>query len=283
MDTQPAPGQPILATMREEHLDAAYALSSAERWPQRREDWAFALSLGRGTVALEGSRVVGTTIWWAYGPSLALFGMVVVDPAFRGRKIARRLMEKAMAEAGSRVGALVATDDGLPLYERLGFRETDRIHQHRGTASIVARPPGIRAVGRSEDITDVLALDGDASGGDRSAVIAALRNVGKLVIVEQAGRIAGYTVIRRFGLGQVIGPVVARDRENAQALITAGLSDLAGSLVRIDVPESAGLGDWLTTLGLGRVGGGIAMARGSIATPARSGAHLFALASQALG
>ncbi len=283
MDRINEPGQPILAPMQDAHLDTAHALSQAEHWPHRREDWASVLALGRGTVALQGSRLVGTTIWWSYGPRLAVYGMVMVDPAFRGRGIARRLMENAMAEAEPRTGVLVATDEGLPLYERLGFRGTDRIHQHRGQAPAIDRPPGIRTANGADDIATVLALDGEASGGDRSAVIVALQRAGRLIVSDCDGTITGYAVIRRFGLGQVIGPVVAHDRADAQALITAGLSDLTGSLVRIDVPEAVGFGDWLTNHGLGRVGGGIAMAKGPVAAPRRSGARLFGLASQALG
>lgn len=278
MDTQPH-----LIPMQAGHVDAANALSLAEGWPHRPEDWAFVLELGRGTIALHGSRVVGTTLWWPYGPRLAMYGMVIVDPAFRGRGIARRLMENAMTEAGSRAGALVATDEGLPLYERLGFRETDRIHQHRGTAPAIDRPPDIRRADRGGDMADILALDGKASGADRHILIAALRGAGRLDVIERAGRIAGYAVIRRFGLSQVIGPVVAQDREDAQSLIAAGFSDLAGSLVRMDVPESTGLGDWLASLGLSRVGGGIAMAKGPNAMPLKSGPRIFGLASQALG
>jgi hypothetical protein len=87
-------------------------------------------------------------------------------------------------------------------------------------------------------------------------------------------------MLRRFGRGHAIGPVVAPEAEGAQALIAhlAGLN--AGRFTRIDIdfdgPANSG------SLGLLRVDAPTTMVRG---TPlARDAdARLYAIVTQALG
>ncbi|MEM8547315.1 MAG: GNAT family N-acetyltransferase, partial [Pseudomonadota bacterium] len=87
---------------------------------------------------------------------------------------------------------------------------------------------------------------------------------------------------RRFGLGRVLGPVVARDAGTARRLMAAAALRCEGSFLRIDLPEAAGLDDTAKALGLVHAGGGVAMTRD--AHPPRERRHeTFALVSQALG
>ena len=96
------------------------------------------------------------------------------------------------------------------------------------------------------------------------------------------GRVAGYAIARRWGRGYVIGPVAAESAQDAQRLILAQLSKLHGQFVRIDVYAEHGLGDWLESLGLERVGGATAMVKGR--RPVSDGpARMYALANQSFG
>ena len=75
-------------------------------------------------------------------------------------------------------------------------------------------------------------------------------------MLEQDGEVAGFSVLRRFGRGYVIGPVVARrsgDDAQAKALISHWLSARENEFVRIDVPSGTSLPDWLDAQGLKRV------------------------------
>ena len=68
----------------------------------------------------------------------------------------------------------------------------------------------------------------------------------------------------------------------ARLLISAHLSKLQGQFVRIDVYAEHGLGDWLDSVGLGRVGDATAMVKGRL--PVSDGpARMFALANQSFG
>ena len=87
---------------------------------------------------------------------------------------------------------------------------------------------------------------------------------------------------RRFGRGQLIGPVVARDEPSARLLVGQLLGQLAGEFVRIDTPDTGEFGAWLASQGLQSSAPVIGMTRGA-AGGLSGGAQCFAIASQAYG
>ncbi|MBL6079876.1 GNAT family N-acetyltransferase [Belnapia sp. T18] len=280
-----AHGTAQLRALAAADLPAAQALTAALRWPFRLEDWTFAFALGEGLAAELDGRLAGTALGWRYGPAANL-GMVVVAEAAQGRGLGRALTEGVLDILGERSVMLCATVSGSPLYRKLGFASLGLIRQHQGeviATAPVPLPPGqrLRPVGR-EDAPLLAALDRRALGLHRDALIGALLPVAEGMVLEQDGEAIGFALVRRFGRGQVIGPVVAPDRASAQALIAHGLGARAGQFVRIDVPDGSGLSPWLPSLGLAEVDTGQMMVRG---TPPRGDGRLgaFALVSQSLG
>ncbi|HEX6015417.1 MAG TPA: GNAT family N-acetyltransferase [Geminicoccaceae bacterium] len=261
------------------HLDGAVALSRAEGWPHRLEDWALILGLSRGIAALDGDRLVGTAMATPFGPAGAL-SMIVVARDWRGRGLARAMMERLM-DGEARQWRLVATAEALPLYAKLGFVETHRIVQQQGTVAAVAAPEGV-AWAEPGDTEAIAALDRAATGMDRAGLVAALAGAGRLAVIRDESGPAGYAALRPFGRGEVAGPVVARDAADARRLLAFLFASRPGAFLRVDTPEASGLGDWLAAQGLAPVGGGIAMIRGG-APAAASEFQSFALAAQALG
>ncbi|HTQ83780.1 MAG TPA: GNAT family N-acetyltransferase [Pseudolabrys sp.] len=265
-----------------EHLDGAVALSRQAGWPHRLEDWAMLLGLSRGFVALEESRVVGTIMLTPFGQA-ATINMVIVDASMRGKGLGARLMRLALDKAGGRECRLVATEEGLPLYRKLGFREVATIRQHQGLV-LPIEAAGHVTWTTADFTAEIAALDRRATGMDRGALLEALQQVALFAVIRLPGGIAGYAAIRRFGRGEVIGPVVARDAGDARHLVSFLLSERTGAFIRVDTPRELGLGDWLTGLGLKDVGGGIAMRRSDASTlNDDDGVRVYALASQALG
>ncbi len=132
-----------LEAMETEHLDGAVLLSREAGWPHRREDWELVLSVSEGIVALQDGRVVATTMMTPFGSDAAAINMVIVDAAMRGRGLGRRLMDAALEKAGARNCRLVATKEGLPLYEKLGFVAVGEIVQHQGKALKVEAPANV--------------------------------------------------------------------------------------------------------------------------------------------
>jgi hypothetical protein len=101
-------------------------------------------------------------------------------------------------------------------------------------------------------------------------------------VLDQDGHARGFAMLRRFGRGLAIGPVVAPDAEGAKALIAHLVGLNAGKFVRVDVDFDSGLTEWLESLGLMRVDAPTVMVRGAQATRVE-GARLFGLVNQALG
>lgn len=274
---------PAIVRFSPEHLGGAMRLSRMADWPHRPEDWQLALALSEGFVAIGGSgEVVGTILLTAYEADCATVNMVIVDPALRGRGLGRRLMDAALDLAGGLPLRLVATEDGLPLYEKLGFRATGTILQHQGVVVEVASPNATEDA-TAADIPSIAALDRIAFGADRGGLIERLGAVGAFAVLRRGGHVAGFAAMRSFGRGEVVGPVVASNLADAETLISHFMSRRAGAFLRVDTAADTGLAPWLATKGLAHVGGGIAMARPPIEAPAARPVTTFALANQALG
>ncbi|MVA25470.1 GNAT family N-acetyltransferase [Agrobacterium vitis] len=268
-----------------EHIDGAFLLSQQAEWPHRREDWAFVLSLSKGFVALEGDRVVGTALATLYGDTCATINMVIVDASMRGRGLGRKLMDMALQAAEGRECRLVATQDGLPLYEKLGFVASGEIIQHQGLAQAGAVVNSPVSWADQDVVQELAALDAAAFGADRRNLLCTLAETGKFAVLQNAGRISGYIALRPFGRGEVAGPVVATNEDDAKALLSFVFAARAGSFLRVDTTVATGLAPWLTDHGLLHVGGGVTMRRNAAQTGPYESASVktHALASQALG
>jgi len=102
-------------------------------------------------------------------------------------------------------------------------------------------------------------------------------------VLRDGERISGFSVIRPFGRGEVIGPVVAATRAEAETLVAHFVARRTGAYVRVDTTDASGLSPWLSEIGLALVGGGIAMRRGGALPAVSKSVFTHALASQALG
>lgn len=266
-----------------DHIEGAVALSRQENWPHRPQDWQMALQLSSGAVALDDQgRVTGTILVTPYGAECAMINMVIVDRNVRGKGLGRRLMEQAFDLAGGRPLRLVATTDGMPLYQKLGFVPSGTILQHQGKVAELAAPEGVEAAG-ADDLPEIKALDREAYGADREALIDALAERGQFAVIRRNGAIEGYAAIRPFGRGEVIGPVIAGNVEDAKALISFFATSRPGAFLRADTDSRAGIADWFGEIGLAHVGGGVTMDRPPRKDAAQARPKVYALANQALG
>ena len=268
-------------------IPAAHTLTSSFGWPHRLEDWEAMARLGLGVVAEHAGALAGTALAWLFGRDHASIGLVGVSPALQGHGLGRRMMTALLARLEGRSVVLHATEAARQLYASLGFQAEGVIRQYQGApfgAGLVPLPGGqrLRPLGRS-DPGQLAALDRAATGLERGALLRALLQTATGIVLDRGGAPAGFALLRRFGRGQVIGPVVAPDAHAAQALISHFLGQRAGQFIRVDVPDAAELGPWLTGLGLPDAGPGIRMVRGPRPQPDGCHASTFALASQAFG
>ncbi|RYF55969.1 MAG: N-acetyltransferase [Comamonadaceae bacterium] len=279
----------VLRAMTPADLEAAHALSAELRWPHRPADWEQMFAHAEGFVAERDGQIIATAQRWHWGPRHATIGLVIVSPACQGRRIGHRLMTALLEGLPQHTVLLQATAEGRGLYERLGFVRTGEVRQHQGVAQptpLIALPTGwrLRPAGQNETAA-LQRLDAEARGMPRNALIAdLLASADACVVLDQDGEQRGFAMLRRFGRGHAIGPVVAPDAEGAKALIAhlAGMN--AGHFTRIDIDWDSGLAEWLESIGLLRVDAPTTMVRGEpLRVPAEGEPRLFALVTQAVG
>ncbi|WP_183704917.1 GNAT family N-acetyltransferase [Rhizobium sp. BK049] len=263
-----------------EHLAGALALSRQAGWPHRLADWETALAMSTGVVVLDNEQVVGTTLTTRFG-GCATINMVIVAEAMRGRGLGRRLMEAGLDGARGVPCRLVATQEGLPLYEKVGFRQVGDILQCQGICAAVEAPMDVEWM-QSGDLPEIAALDNVAFGADRSKLISYIKDIGRFAVIRRDGHVVGFSATRSFGRGEVIGPVVAKNAEDARKLILFQIAARNDKFLRIDTPKDLGLSQWLAECGLVHVGGATAMQRGGETNPSPH-VTTFALANQAFG
>ncbi len=266
-------------------IEGAVELSYEQEWPHRQEDWETYLELGEGIVAEQDGRIVGTTMAWRYAPTYATLGMVIVANAFQGKGLGGRLMQAMLDRLEGCSVLLNATEAGVPLYRKFGFEPIGTIHQHQGSAPLVPLAQlrsgeRVRPLGSAD--RDLADLYDRATGMGRGRLFESLGPSRNAVVLAQDHVAVGFANMRRFGRGWSVGPIVAPDLIGAKALASHWIGAYAGSFCRLDVPAEGGFSEWLTELGLPKVGEVHTMVRGT-APVVDDHCRLFGLVSQALG
>jgi len=283
-----------MRTMTAADLPACHRLSLALKWPHRLDDWQFLLNLGHGFVieSREGTQapvIVGSAICCHFGLHHTAIGMVIVQPGLQKHGLGNRLMQQLQEHTNGRVQIVNATAAGQPLFQKLEFTAIDTLHQYQGSSVpplLIPLPPGqrVRPLGQSDGVR-IAALDQQATGMDRSQVLAAILDIAEGVAIDDDGEMLGFALVRRFGHGRVIGPVVAPDVQRAKALIAHWINTYSDSFIRIDVFASANLGDWFVESGLTWVDSVKQMKKmpAQASKPPAADVHLFSIINQALG
>ncbi|MFG0429128.1 GNAT family N-acetyltransferase [Serratia liquefaciens] len=265
----------------------AHVLSQKIQWPHRLEDWQQAWSLGGGVIAEVEGDVVGCALRWLWGDQRATLGLVIVAEQCRGQGIARAMLQQMIAPLPDYQLHLVATDQGKPLYQKLGFIDQGLLAQHQcremPAGHTAPLPKGTRLrPALPQDLATLVELDLAASGLSRQPLLAAmLASAEQALVLEQQGIAVGFAFRRRFGHGNMIGPVVAPELTGAIAMVDALCLPCQGAFVRVDTPLASGLSPWLAARGLPCVDTPTIMVRGVPHRPDFDVALTFSLVSQA--
>lgn len=271
-----------------EQLDQAYRLSVQTAWPHRRQDWEFALELGHGEAVWDEDTMVGVAMCWPFRLA-ATIGLIIVDQAYRGHRIGSNLVQRALQACGDQPVILHATPDGAGVYARYGFEAVGTVRQHQGQLQALPPAPGTPAPTlkdwRQVPQHDIIRMDDHATGMGRHRLIQnLLAQTGTQGVVASANHtLTGYAVIRDFGRGRVVGPVVANDATTAAHLIRTLLEREPGGFIRLDIPnQHHALQQLAEQAGLAHVDTVTLMIRGE--TPiTHAPLQTYALASQAYG
>lgn len=192
----------------------------------------------------EGGLVASAGIY-IYGSALASLGVVIVHPDFQRKGLGKSIVKHCLIEA-ERVGApvmLVATAQGFPLYESLGFQAIGNIHRFEIEISKPLNETGIHEsfqvnLVKKSDLPQLIAFDETVMGANRSGLYSVLfsnMECGYVVRNSQNSVIGFGLAVRRNNL-LVVGPIVADSQDMAFMLIRNFVSNWSGP-VRIDVPS----------------------------------------------
>jgi GNAT superfamily N-acetyltransferase len=253
---------PIVRPLTFEHLDEALGLSTVVDWNQRLDDWRMLLQLapagafaafvdGRDVSDVSEVSLVGTAIGIDYG-AFAWIAMMLVDPAYRGRGVGRRLLEAAMDAVPSNLPIrLDATPLGRPLYQRYGFEDETALSRHvieRATlaeARVARRQPAPFVVQplTDADLAIVVEQDRETFGGTRGAVLDwAFHGAPQYAYAVRGDNTdrgpIHYCLGRRGRLFDQIGPVVSGNDDIAHALVSAAFAGAGDRRVAVDAFDS---------------------------------------------
>ena len=226
-------------------VNMLHALSLGVSWPHRPEDWNILRQVGEGFAATDGiGRVFGTAMWFSHGADFATVGMVITSPRLQAQGNGRWLMDRVLDRCGDRNLILNATRAAYQLYVSLGFVPEATVYQCQGEAatqlpSLSPVDGELRAI--SEADFDVLAaLDARAFGADRTRLLNVLAPDSSGYGIWRDGALVAYALRRKFGRGQVIGPIVACNDDDAMQLVSAHLADVPGQFARVDTRHKEG-------------------------------------------
>lgn len=230
------------------------ALTDEAGWPYSPQRWSFLASVGDlyGIDAPDGG-LAGAVLLTRYDANLAAIGTMLVARRYQRQRLGTALMRHAIAAADGSPVLLYATENGRPLYEKLGFTAVTTVGTLIGrftpapTTATAQANTGAGAATEAEaeakagvevaastrtrpataaDLPAIAALDAKAIGADRTPVLQRLLDTAEHVIVLTSGpEVTGYAAALRNPGNLVIGPVIAATEADARTLIT----DLAGT------------------------------------------------------
>ncbi|CAH2715960.1 hypothetical protein BACCIP111895_03144 [Neobacillus rhizosphaerae] len=239
--------KPILDLVQFDKCDVQglIELSASVGWDYDEKEIGTVLSSGKifGHKNAEG-KIVSSAAIISYDTSLASIGMVIVNKDFRGMGLGKKATRKCIESVSKGTTVmLIATEEGKPLYEKMGFNTVDFVHKYLCDNYITITKPSnnsdiIIEEFSGVDIDELLKLDEDAFGDKRSRFLMNRIKQSErcLVVKDNNGTIVGYGLSILGTINLILGPIVAPDFQTALVLIDKLSSKHKGKL-RIDVPS----------------------------------------------
>ncbi|MBI2762260.1 MAG: GNAT family N-acetyltransferase [Chloroflexi bacterium] len=208
---------PTIRPMLPSDVLAATRALVDDNWGDRHGWFEFATSHAacRAFVAEAEGDIVGTAVGTANGPA-GWIGTIWVDPDHRRAGLGRALtgaVIDALDTAGCRTLVLVATEQGLPLYEGMGFVQQARyeILEAAGLDDTAPADDDVRPFAPA-DLPSMLALDREATGEDRAHAIRRFAAPDSTRVLRVAGMVRAFVIRAPWGGGATIAPEHASAR-----------------------------------------------------------------------
>ncbi|MGH1262387.1 GNAT family N-acetyltransferase [Bacillus cereus] len=230
--------------LSKEQIGDIVALSSYIGWDYNREeiDTVFNSGIVYG-VWNERKELIASAAIILYGEALASIGMVIVHPDYKGRGIGKVITNSCMSSVSAQTPImLIATDEGKPLYEKLGFRVVSYVSKYicnsYNANHKCAENEECMMVYKEGDLEGIIKIDEGAFGTSRNEFLKQriMQSEQCVVVKDTKEDVVGYGISIQTPENKIIGPVVAKN--NAMAMrIVHDLAKGHNGKLRIDVLE----------------------------------------------
>jgi len=249
--------------MRMEDVPQAMQLSEAAGWNQTQADWTMLLEIApAGCFVVEcDNRIVASVSLVSYAARLAWLGMVLTLPAYRGRGFARTLVQHVLVLAEQQCIPTVkldATEQGLPIYRKLGFEIEQKIERWSLTGREYRATSVPSSLAGSLTLEQIINLDAAAIGAPRTKLLHVLAQRGTVSSVPD-----GFLLSRPGRNASYLGPCTTGSMGTAEAMIEQTLKTNQGPWLWDVLEANAAAAKLARTLGFERSRTLMRMVRGS--------------------
>ncbi|MDA2381082.1 GNAT family N-acetyltransferase [Bacillus cereus] len=230
--------------LRQEKIEDIVALSSYIGWDYNREEIETVFNTGIVYgVWNEQKELIASAAIILYGEALASIGMVIVHPDYKGRGIGKMITNSCVNSVSAQTPfMLIATDEGKPLYEKLGFRVVSYVSKYICNSYNAnhksAENEECMMVYKESDLEGIIKIDKGAFGTSRNEFLKQriMQSEQCVVVKDMKENVVGYGISIQTPENKIIGPVVAKN--NAMAMrIVHNLARGHNGKLRMDVPE----------------------------------------------
>lgn len=265
-------------------------LSESVGWDYDENEIRTIMSSGKvfGHKNIQGKIISSAAIIY-YDSKLSTIGMIIVSQEYRGLGLGRKATEKCLNSlAENTIHILIATDEGKPMYEKMGFNSTDHVNKYLcdSDSYILVKPDSdFKTVSICDnDINSIINLDKEAFGVKRKNFLINRINQANeaLVVKDNKGTIIGFGLSILGPVNLLLGPIIAPTPEIA-CLIIHNLTKKQHFRFRIDVPSRNDVFmSYLEKCGFVKINQPPIMIKNSDSLPKRNNT-LYGIASQCFG
>jgi GNAT superfamily N-acetyltransferase len=237
-----------LRAMTKADICAAQRLKEIAGWNQTSSDWERFLEASEAGcfVAEIDGEVRGTAATISFENRFAWVGMVLVDPACRGRGIGTSLLNQTIEYLDTMRMPCIkldATPQGRPIYEKLGFLPEYEIERWTLRRALVrtVEPPGLQFADVSSVLLDeIFEKDREVFGADRSSLLKSLHQEAPDLTsaITAEGTLQGYAFGRKGSFADHFGPSMAGDATTARKLLEHFVSRSNRDVLIVDFLKS---------------------------------------------
>lgn len=230
----------VVSTMTQNEVQTACDWAELEGWgPGLNDAQCFYSADNAGFFKGEfDGQIVAVGSMVCYDSHFAFSGLYIVKPEFRGRGFGLELTKARLNYAKDRCIGLDGVIENVHLYERLGYQSCFQNHRFKGPVSHTEKLDEHIKEATVSHLEPLILFDRHYFPARREDFLKAWINNrhAKALLMEKDGKILGFGVVRECKGPAKIGPLFAKNKDVANALLDALLNHTEAREYYLDVP-----------------------------------------------